>query len=243
MSGHSKWHKIQHKKGKADAARGSVFTKLCKAITVAAKDGGGDPGMNFSLRLAVEKAKAGNVPKDNIERAIKRGTGENREDLVLEENLYEGFGPGSVAFLVKTISDNKNRTVSEVKHAFSKHGGSMGSAGSVQWQFEEKGVVYLSAEQKTQIDDWEAFELSLIDAGVEDITVHDDGARIVTSRDKFKALMDTLEAADISFEESGLKWMAKEEIHIDEGVILQVEALYDALDALDDTLEIFTNIA
>src|SRR3989338_6283409 len=146
MSGHSKWHNIQGRKGKQDAKRSNLFTKFAKGITVAAQSVGGDSEMNFSLRIAIEKAKAVGMPKDNIERAIKRGTGE-LEGAQIEEVIYEGYGPGGVAVLVKCLTDNKNRTVSDIKHIFSVHGGSMAGAGSVMWMFQQMGVIEISKEQ------------------------------------------------------------------------------------------------
>ncbi|PIR76225.1 MAG: YebC/PmpR family DNA-binding transcriptional regulator [Candidatus Magasanikbacteria bacterium CG10_big_fil_rev_8_21_14_0_10_42_10] len=240
MSGHSRWSKIQHKKGKADAQRGNLFTKLCKAITMAAKDGGGDAEMNFSLRLAIEKAKGGNVPKDNIERAIKRGTGELKDGEEIQEVLYEGYGPGGIAVLVETLSDNKNRTVSEVKNAFTKNGGSLGSLGSVQWQFERQGVVILGhAQVSISKDD---LELALIDAGASDILEFDEHLEVRCPMDKFQSVVEALKTCGVGEpEDAGLKWVAKEEVGVDDGIAEKMEKLYDALDELDDVNEIYTN--
>ena len=147
MSGHSKWSKIQHKKGAADAKRGNIFTKLGKAISIAAQQGGGDPEMNFSLRLAIDRAKGANMPKDNIERAIKRGTGELKDGAELQEIIYEGFGTGGVAIIVETVTDNSNRTVSDVKSVFNRTGGSLGGPNAVKWQFEQKAVLRVAQEK------------------------------------------------------------------------------------------------
>jgi len=240
MSGHSKWHKIQHKKGKADKARSGLFTKLLKAITIAAQ-GGGDPTMNFSLRLAVEKAKAGNVPKDNIEKAIKRGTGELAGEAI-EEVLYEGYGPGGSALLVQCTTDNRNRTVAEVKHAFSKYGGNMGAAGSVQWQFAELAVILFSIEKRNQVADWDSLELALIDAGADDVIVETDYAEVRGPKDSFQKLLETLEQAGITPDDSGLKWVAKELLSLDEQTTASLDILIEHLEELDDVSEVFVNI-
>ena len=239
MSGHSKWSKIQHKKGKNDAKRGASFTKLCRGVSLAASEGGGDPDMNFSLRLAIEKAKQGNVPKDNIERAIKRGTGELKDGAALSEGLYEGFGSGGVAVLVETVTDNANRTVSEVKHIFSKHGGSLGGPGSVAWMFERLGVVRLKIEDfRLQNDE---IELSVIDAGAEDIVENKDFVEIRSSVGNFQKVLEAIQSFEIEPEDSGLEWVAKEEISVDENVAGKVEALYEALDELDDVKSVYSN--
>lgn len=241
MSGHSKWHKIQHKKGKADAARSNVFTKLTRAITVAAQQGGGDPEMNFSLRLAVEKAKAANVPKDNIERAIKKGTGDLKDAEKFQEVVYEGFGPGGIAVIVETLTDNTNRTVSEIKHAFNKGGGSLGGPGSVLWQFEQKGVVRFVKEKKEQIKDWESAQLELMDAGVEDIRESEDGVELVCPKENFQSVMEAIKKLNIEPDDSGLQWVAKEEVETDEPTSEKMNTLYDALYELDDVKEVYTN--
>ncbi|OIO19124.1 MAG: YebC/PmpR family DNA-binding transcriptional regulator [Candidatus Magasanikbacteria bacterium CG_4_9_14_0_2_um_filter_41_10] len=243
MSGHSRWSKIQHKKGKADAQRGNLFTKLCKAITMAAKEDGGDSEMNFSLRLAIEKAKAGNVPKDNIDRSIKKGTGELKDGEEIQEIIYEGYGPGGIAVLVETLTDNKNRTVSEVKNAFTKHYGSVGGPGSVQWQFERLGVIAISNNQlatnNTVRDD---FDLALIDAGASDILEFDEHLEARCPMDKFQSVVEALKTCGITEpEDAGLKWVAKEEVAVDADTAEKMEKLYDALDELDDVNEIYTN--
>ncbi|EKD68139.1 MAG: hypothetical protein ACD_48C00062G0002 [uncultured bacterium] len=243
MSGHSKWSKIQHKKGKADAQRGNLFTKLCKAITMAAKDGGGDATMNFSLRLAVEKAKEENVPKDNIDRSIKKGTGELKDGEEIQEIIYEGYGPGGIAVLVETLTDNKNRTVSEVKNAFTKHNGSVGGPGSVQWQFERRGVVAISNNQLAINNlDKEELELTLIEAGASDILEFDEHIEVRCPVEKFQSVLEALKVCGITKpEDAGLKWVAKEEVAVDGETVEKMEILYDALDALDDVNEIYTN--
>ncbi len=240
MSGHSKWHKIQHKKGKTDAARSASFTKLCRAVTVAAGEGGGDPDMNFSLRLAVEKAKAGNVPKDNIERAIKRGTGELKDGATLTAGLYEGFGPGGVAVMVETVTDNPNRTVSEVKNIFSKAGGSMGNSGSVAWQFEHLGVIRFAPSTEINKDD---LELTLIDAGAEDIFSEEELVEVKCSVENFQKVLEAVKSFEIQPDDAGLEWIAKEKIEIDEATGKKLEALYQTFEENDDVKDIYTNAA
>ncbi len=244
MSGHSKWSKIQHKKGRADAQRGNLFTKLSKAITMAAKDGGGDPTMNFSLRLAIEKAKAGNMPNDNIDRAIKSGTGELKDAAEIHEIIYEGYGPSGIAVLVETLTDNKNRTVAEVKHAFSQYGGSLGGPGSVQWQFERMGVITMNSDQRSMIKDFDEFELSIIDAGASDIQSHEEYTEIRTPMGQFQSVLEAVSAAGIDDpEDAGLKWVAKEEVHVGEDVAEKMQKLHDTLDELDDVHDVYTNEA
>ena len=242
MSGHSKWSKIQHKKGKNDASRGQMFTKLCRAITLAAKEGGGDEDMNFSLRLAVQKAKTENVPKDNIERAIKRGTGDLKDSAIFEEVLYEGFGPNGVAILVDTSTDNINRTVSEVKHALSRFGGSLGGPGSVTWQFEKKGVIRFTADKKNDISDWEEIQLELMDAGADDIKDEEEGVEILSSVENFKQVLNLFEKLNITPDEAGLAWIPKEEMTADDELVEKTQKIIEALDELDDVREVYTNV-
>ncbi|HRH23841.1 MAG TPA: YebC/PmpR family DNA-binding transcriptional regulator [Candidatus Magasanikbacteria bacterium] len=240
MSGHSKWHNIQGKKGKADKARANAFTKVSKAITIAAQNGGGDPAMNFSLRLAIDKAKEVNMPKDNIDRAIKKGTGELKDGVVLQEVVYEGYGPGGVAMLVESVTDNTNRALTEIKNAFTKSGGSLGSKGAVVWQFEYKAVLRIGAEKKTELKNWEQLELALMDAGVDDIRESENGVELVGPKEKFQTMNEVLQKAGISPDSASLEWMAKETMEIpeDQSEILGtlVEALYD----LDDVKEVYT---
>lgn len=242
MSGHSKWSNIQHKKGKADSARSSLFTKLCKAITLAASSGGGDPSMNFTLRLGIEKAKAANVPKDNIEKAIKRGTGELSEGVVFENIIYEGFGPGGVAFLVEAVTDNKNRTAPEVKHTFANFGGSMGGPGAVKWQFNRLGVVRIGESHKSKVISLKSeFELALMDVGVDDIIESEFGIELHSGIDKLQAVLETVKKFGIEPEDSGLEWVAKETITLSDSESESANKLYEALDNLDDVESVFTN--
>ncbi len=243
MSGHSKWSNIQHKKGKNDKARAAIFTKLCKAITVAASEGGGDADMNFSLRLAIDKAKSENVPKDNILRAVKRGTGEDKDGVVFEHALYEGFGPGGVALLIECLTDNTNRTVSEVKLILSKKGGSAAGQGSVQWQFEQKGIIRFSTEKKATIADWEEAQLGLMDAGMLDIYEIEDGCELSCSRENLQKLVEAVLRLGVEPDHSALEWVAKDTIELSDEDGEQLGRMLDAFEENDDVKEVYTNAA
>ncbi len=240
MSGHSKWHNIQGRKGKQDAMRSGQFTKLSKLITISAKSGG-DPATNFSLRLAIEKAKAVSMPKDNIERAIKRGTGELVGEQI-EEVLYEGYGPGGVAVLVKCLTDNKNRAVSEVKHIFSVNGGSMAGAGSVQWMFQQLGITILKKEdlehkQITQDD----FELAMVEVGAEDIINEEDSLEVRTKIENFQKVLAKIKEIGIEPAESGLQWVAKDKVAINQEIEEKLGSLFADLEENDEVEDYFTN--
>ncbi len=241
MAGHSKWHNIQVRKGKADKLRANAFTKLARGITIAAQEGGGDPVMNFSLRLAIEKAKTVNMPKDNIERAIKRGTGELKEGALLEEMVYEAFGPGGVALLIEAVSDNRNRTAGDLKAVLGKHGGSLAGPGSVQWQFELRGVIRLTMDTKQAMSDWEALELDLMDAGVEDIKEIEEGVEISAPKERFQTMLEAVSARGIEPDDSGLEWTPKEHVSLDEATMQKLEILQEALEELDDVSAVYTN--
>lgn len=243
MSGHSKWHNIQARKGKQDKARSNMFTKAARAITVAAQTGGGDESMNFSLRLAIEKAKAVNMPKDNIDRAIKRGTGELKDGSVIEEIVYEGFGPGGVALIIEAVTDNRTRTVSDLKHILSKHGGALGGPGSVQWQFEHKAVIRFTAEKKSAIADWDAFELELIDSGAEDIRVSEEGMEIVCAVPAFQKVLSIIQKRAIEPDDSGLEWIPKEKMGVDTETAAKLDTLYEVLGEMDDIKDVYSNVA
>jgi YebC/PmpR family DNA-binding regulatory protein len=237
MSGHSKWHNIQGRKGKQDAARSNIFTKLAKAITIAAQKGG-DPATNFSLRLAIEKAKEVSMPKDNIDRAIKRGTGE-LEGGRMEELLYEGFGPGGVAIMVKAVTDNKNRTAPDMKHIFSKYGGNMGGAGSVQWMFGEWGTILVG---KNYLENGRLeLELALIEAGAEDIQDDDEGILVKTKVENLQKVLNKLKELSIDPLRSGIEWIAKDAVAIDEETGGKLEGLFSELEQHDDVEDYFTN--
>src|ERR671922_2370911 len=192
MAGHSKWAQIKRKKGAADAKRGQLFTKLGRAITVAARDGGGDPDGNAALANAIEKAKALRMPKENIERAIARGTGEGADAAAIEAVTYEGYGPGGVAILVECLTDNRNRTAAEIRHLFSRADASLGEPGSVAWMFEKKGVVLVDGERYTEED-----LIAAIDAGAEDVTVDGDSLRVVCAAEDLGAVREALESAGV----------------------------------------------
>lgn len=244
MSGHSKWANIKHQKGAVDAKRSALFTKLAKNITVAAREGGGDLAFNFKLRTAIDAAKAGNVPKDNIERAIKRGTGE-LEGARIEEVVYEGYGPGGAAILVIALTDSRNRTSSNLKHVFSKNGGNLGATGAVQWMFMQKGIVRAmpvgrQAEGATMPGD-EA-QLALIDAGAEDITVDEDGALLILSpKEALQAVSQAATAVGITPTSIAIEWLPKERVQApsDTGGLL---ILLEQLDDDEDVDAVFTNV-
>lgn len=239
MSGHSKWHNIQARKGKQDAKRGNVFSKYSKLITVAAKNSGGDPETNFSLRLAMEKARSVGVPKDNIERAIKTGTGELKGDQI-EEQLYECYGPGGVAILIKTVTDNKNRTVAEIKHLLALNGGSMGGIGSVLWMFQQFGIIEIK-DLKSKITNRDEFELSLIDVGAEDFEEINSDLIIRTKVENLQPVLQKLKAMGIIVDESRLEWVAKDKIKVATEVEEKLDKLLEALSNHDDVEDFFTN--
>lgn len=242
MSGHSKWHNIQGRKGKQDTLRANQFTKIGRMITLAAREGGSELAANFTLRLAIEKARAVNMPKDNIERAVKRGTGELNDGAHLEEIVYEGFGSHGVAFLVEAFTDNKNRTAGEIKHAFSSHGGSLGAPGSVQWQFEHKGVVRISESEKEKVQSKKnEFELVLIEAGIDDMSESDFGFEIICPVPQFQKVLEVVQSFGITPDQSGLEWIPKEAVVIDSEAAEKIAVLYDLLDEMDDVRAVYTN--
>lgn len=235
MAGHSKWANIKHKKGAADAKRGVLFTKLAKNITVAAKDGGTDPEFNFKLRTAIDLAKASNVPKDNIERAVKKGSGESG-DAVIEEVLYEGYAAGGqAAILVEALTDNRNRTGPAMRHIFSKHGGNM--AGSVKWMFEQKGIVRSESKELPSDD----VQMLLIDAGAEDIAVDGDGLGITCSVDALKTVQELVVAQEIEVVYAGIDWIAKDVLPAPVNRE-EVEMLLESFDDDEDVSAVYTNI-
>jgi YebC/PmpR family DNA-binding regulatory protein len=238
MSGHSKWSTIKRKKGAADAKRGAIFTRLAREIAVAAREGGGDPETNFRLRLAVDKARAENMPKDNIERAIKRGSGEDKDGVAYEEIVYEGYGPKGVAFMIETVTDNRNRSVSDIRHALSKSGGSMGEVGSVAWQFER--MAYF-AFPSSALDYDKAFELA-IEAGADDV-IEDDGMVEITGPvETFKSIADLLHAANVTPEDAGLRMVPKQEMELEVNETLQVMKVIENLEDMDDVQSVYSNL-
>lgn len=235
MSGHSKWSSIKHKKGAADAKRGKIFTRIVREIIVSAREGGGDPETNPRLRLAVANARAANMPGSNVERAIKRGTGEI-EGISYDNFLYEGYGHGGVAILVETLTDNKQRTVSEVRHCFSKHGGAMAESGSVSWMFEQKGLIEISKEN---LDEDEVMMVAL-DAGAEDFIVEKETFDIYTDYAELHSVMKKLEESGFKIEKAELTWEPKNMVNADE-VAGKLLKLLDHLEDLDDVQKVYAN--
>ncbi|GBD89154.1 putative transcriptional regulatory protein [bacterium BMS3Abin03] len=236
MSGHSKWSTIKRKKGAQDAKRGKLFTKLIKEITIAAREGGGDPNTNPRLRLAVDNAKAANMPADNIDRAIKKATGE-LEGVTYYELTYEGYGPGGIAILVEVATDNKNRTVADIRHIFSKYGGSMGETGSVAWMFDRKGVITLPAQDKTEDDILDI----VLEAGAEDLQTEEDFFEIQTDLENFEPVRKALVAAGLNIENASLQWIAKNTVEIKDETAEKVMKLIDALEDNDDVQNVYSN--
>ncbi len=236
MSGHSKWSQIKHQKAKNDAKRGQIFTKLIREITIAARLGGGDPELNPRLRLAIEKAKEQNMPKDNIEKAIKKGTGE-LEGVNYIEATFEGYGPGGAALLVETVTDNKNRTAGEIRHIFSKYGGSLGSPGSVAWQFEQKGVIQVD---KNAISEDDLLEIAL-SAGAEDMKGEDDYYEIITTPHDFIQVKSALEEKNVPIKFADILMIPKNTVKISEKDAEKLLKLIDALEENDDVQKVHGN--
>jgi YebC/PmpR family DNA-binding regulatory protein len=237
MSGHNKWSTIKHKKAAQDAKRGQLFTRLAREIVIAAREGGGDPATNFSLRLAIDKARAANMPKENIERSIKRGTGELKgEELV--EVVYEGYAPHGVAVLVQVLTDNKNRTVSEVRRVFTRQGGAMADAGAVAWQFERKGYIAIAPDG---VDQDAIFELA-VEAGAEDVVFSDDMIEIFAEVANLQAVRQALENACIQVETAELSMIPKTTLQLGEKETTQVMGVIEALEELDDTQQVYSNL-
>ncbi len=237
MSGHSKWSTIKRKKGAADAKRGRIFTRLIKEITVAARMGGGDPEGNPRLRSAIASAKADNMPKDNIERAIKKGTGE-LEGAVYEEITYEGYGPGGVAVLVDCMTDNKNRTVADIRHYFSKSGGNLGESGCVAWMFDKKGLLLID---KSTISEEKLMDLAL-EAGAEDVIEEDSEFQVITEPDDFDSVREALEADNIKFFEASVSMIPQNTVDVsDEKPAKQILRLLESLEDHDDVQNVHAN--
>jgi len=238
MSGHSKWSSIKHKKGAADAKRGKLFSKLSRAIIVAAREGGPDPGANLALQNAIEKARSYSMPKDNIERAIAKGAGSDADGSGYETVVYEGYGPEGVAVLVEALTDNRNRTASEVRHLFSKHGGNLGTTGAVAWQFERRGIVLVPAEGV----DEDSLVLSAAEAGAEDVELDGSSFVISTAPEALAGVRQAVVAAGFQVGSVELAMIPKATVAIsDEGTARKVVRLVEGLEESDDVQDVYAN--
>src|SRR5438270_4993930 len=236
MSGHSKWHSIKHKKAVVDARRGQQFTKLARAITVAAREGGGDPEGNPALALAVQRPPDASMPKDNIERAIGKGTGEGVDADRIERVLYEGYGPGGVALLIEALTDNRNRTGADVRHILSKNGGNLGEPGSVSYLFEKRGVIVVDASRYDEED-----LIPAIDAGAQDIALDDDVFEVITEPSDLPAVREALVGAGVEIESAELTQRPKSRVPVEEGDAAKLLKLIDALEESDDVGAVHAN--
>lgn len=237
MSGHSKWSTIKHKKAAEDAKRGKIFTRLGREISIAAREGGGSTDSNVRLRLAVDKAKSANMPKENIDRAIKRGTGE-LEGAELEEVTYEGYAPNGVAVLVQVLTDNKNRTVAEIRRALTRPGGTMADAGAVAWQFNRKGYIVVVP---SGVDADAVFEVA-VDAGAEDVVVGDELIEVYSDVDSFQSVRQALESAGLEIESAEISMVPTMRMQLDGKETLQVMSVIEALEELDDVQQVYSNL-
>ncbi len=239
MSGHSKWNNIKNKKGKADAQRGKIFTKLGREILIAVKEGGPDPASNSKLRDVVAKCKANNMPNDNIERSIKKAAGDgnsaNYEDVV-----YEGYGPNGVALIIESMTDNRNRTAGEVRHILDKFGGNLGATGSVSWMFDKKGVIVIERTSTNMTED--DFMMLALDAGAEDVTSDEEYYEVVTAPNDFSKVREELEKAGVNFEEAEIKYVPQTTTAVSEDDQVKLDRLIDALEDNDDVQNVWTNL-
>jgi YebC/PmpR family DNA-binding regulatory protein len=238
VSGHSKWSSIKHKKGAADAKRGALFTKLSRAIIAAAKEGGPDPAGNLALQNAIEKARSYSMPKDNIERAIARGSGADAEGSTFESVVYEGYGPEGVAVLVEALTDNRNRTASEVRHLFSKFGGNLGATGAVAWQFERRGVLLVTAEGV----DEDELVLAAAEGGADDVELDGSTYQVTSVPDELRRVREALEAAGFTVESAELSMVPRSTVAIaDESAARKVIRLVEGLEEADDVQDVYAN--
>jgi YebC/PmpR family DNA-binding regulatory protein len=238
MSGHSKWSTIKRKKAANDARRGNIFTRLAREIAIAAREGGGDPESNFGLRLAFDRARAANMPKDNIERAIRRGTGEDKEADSFEQVMYEGYAPHGVALMIDCVTDNRNRAVAEIRHTLSHGGGNMAEAGSVSWQF--RRAAYF-AVPKEGVDPDKIFEAA-VDGGADDVLIGDDDIEIIAPVEAFKLVNDLIEALKVEIDEAELRMLPNSALELPPEKALQVMRLIENLEELDDVQAVFSNL-
>ncbi len=237
MSGHSKWSTIKRKKAANDAKRGAIFTRLAREITITAREGGGDPETNFGLRLAVDRAKAENMPKDNIERAIKHGTGEDKEGAAFEQTLYEGYAPNGIALLIDVVTDNRNRTVSDVRHTLTRSNGNLADAGSVSWQFKRVAYFAFAAEG---LDADKVFDVA-VEAGADDVVVEED-IEIFAPVETFKEISDGLKAAGFEPEESSVRMVPNATIELSADDTLKIMGIIEDLEDLDDVRNVYSNL-
>lgn len=238
MSGHSKWATIKRKKGATDAKRGQIFTRLTRELVMAAREGGGDIDSNFRLRLAVEKARNQNMPKDNIERAIKRGTGEAKDGVVFEQLFYEGYAPNGVAIMIECVTENRNRTVAELRHLLTRHGGNLGESGSVAWQF--KRAAYFAFDAKASDFD-KVFELA-VENGADDVSQDGELVEIIAPVEAFKIISDAIRKAGYSLDEAEIRMFANQEMELPLDDTLQVMKTIEDLEELDDVQNVFSNL-
>ena len=238
MSGHSKWSTIKRKKGAADAKRGAVFTRITRELMMAAREGGSDIDGNFRLRLAVDKARSENMPKDNIERAIKRGAGEDKDSAALEELMLEGYGPHGSALMVSCVTDNRNRTIAELRHAFTKAGGNMAEVGAVGWQFDRKSYFSFPSSQLAYE---KAFDLAVV-VGADDVVDAGETVEIFGPIEAFKTIGDALHQVKVTPDEAGLRMIAKQELELDVDGTLQVMRMIETIEELDDVQDVFHNV-
>jgi len=236
MSGHSKWHNIRLKKGKVDAERGKIFTKLTREIIMAAKEGGPSPDANLRLRLAIQKARESSMPQDNIKRAIQRGSGE-LEGANYDEVRYEGYGPGGVAVMVEAVTDNRNRTVAEVRNIFSKNGGNLGESGCVAWMFDQKGMISVSCNTASEDD----VMMAVLDAGAEDVRTEEETFDVVTPPAALPAARDALQAAGIPYLSAGVTMIPRSTVHLEGKEAQQMIRLMEALEDHDDVQDVYAN--
>jgi len=238
MSGHSKWANIKHKKAKVDAQRGKLYTKIAKEIIMAAKQGGGDPEANFALRMAIDKARAANLPNENINRAIQRGVGAQDGDNY-ESFSYEGYGPGGVAVIVDLLSDNRNRTASDIRHLFSKNGGNMGETGCVSYMFDRKGVILIDREEETRSED--DLLLLVLEAGAEDLQTEEDSFQVITAPDELETVRRFLQQQGVKMESAELSMLPQTMVAVEGEAAEKALKLLNALEEHDDVQNVYTN--
>lgn len=238
MSGHSKWSTIKRKKAATDAKRGNLFTRLAREISVAAREGGGDQDTNVALRLAVDRAKSNNMPKDNIERSIRRGTGEEKEGSKFEQIMYEGYAPHGVALMIEVVTDNRNRTVADLRHQLIKAGGNLADAGAVSWQFVRSAYFVITAGSTDQ----EAIFEAMVEAGAEDVILGEEDIEIIAPVEAYKAISDALESMEVRADEASLRMIPTSVVSLPAGESLQVMRMIENMEDLDDVQGVFSNL-